>query len=67
MSRRNNCRMLVDDPTPLKDANLTGWYNNDDNEDDDANDDAHSHLHVLPPHLLPHAVCSSAETLSGNR
>ena len=67
VSRRNNCRTSVGDPNSLKEANLTSWYNNDNNEDDEANDDAHPHLHVLPPHLLPDTVCSSAETLSGNR
>lgn len=41
--------------------------NNDNNEkDDDTNDQAHSHLHVLPPHLLPDSVGTTAETLSGN-
>lgn len=37
--------------------------NNDNDQDDDANDQAHAHLHVLPPHLLPHTVGTSAESL----
>lgn len=42
---------------------LTCRDNNDNDQDDDANDQAHAHLHVLPPHLLPHTVGTSAESL----
>jgi len=39
------------------------WHNDNDQEDDDANNDTHAHLHVLPPHLLPHAVCAAPEAV----
>lgn len=40
---------------------------NDDNQqqDDDADDDPDPHLHVLPPHLLAHAVGAASEALGG--
>ena len=44
---------------------LTGRNNDDDEQDDDANDEAHAHLHVLPPHLLAHAICTPSEALGG--
>src|SRR3954462_6008993 len=42
---------------------LTGRYNNDNKQDDDADDEAHAHLHVLPPHLLAHAVGPPSQAL----
>jgi hypothetical protein len=42
---------------------LTRWHNNDHQEDDHANDQTHAHLHVLPPHILAHAIGASAEAL----
>lgn len=46
---------------------LTTRHNDDDQQDDDAHDDAHAHLHVLPPHLLAHAVGAPAETVGLRR
>lgn len=41
---------------------------NDDNaeKDDDADDDADAHLDILPPHLLAHAIGTTAEALGGD-
>jgi hypothetical protein len=44
---------------------LTRRDNNDSKQDDDADDEAHAHLHVLPPHLLAHAVGTPSEALGG--
>jgi hypothetical protein len=46
---------------------LTRRHDDDNQQDDDADDDADAHLHVLPPHLLAHAVGAAAETLRGRR
>lgn len=44
---------------------LTSRHNDNDNQDDDNDDQANTHLHILPPHLFPHSVGSTAETLGG--
>lgn len=41
----------------------TSRDNDDHQQDYDGNDHAYAHLDVLPPHLLPHTVGSSAEAL----
>ena len=46
---------------------LTRRHDDDNQQDDDADDDADAHLHVLPPHLLAHAVGAAAEALRGRR
>ena len=45
---------------------LTRRYNDDNKEDDDADNETHAHLHVLPPHLLAHAVGAPPESLGGH-
>lgn len=44
---------------------LTRRHDDDNQQDDDADDDADAHLHILPPHLLAHAVGAAAEALRG--
>jgi hypothetical protein len=44
---------------------LTRGNDNDNEQDDDAHNEAHAHLHVLPPHLLAHAVGASSKALRG--
>jgi len=39
------------------------WHNDNHQKNDDTNNYAHAHLHVLPPHLLPNPVCTTAEPL----
>jgi hypothetical protein len=46
---------------------LTRRHDDDNQQNDDADDDADAHLHVLPPHLLAHAVGAAAEALRGRR
>jgi hypothetical protein len=46
---------------------LTRRHDDNNQQDDDADDDADAHLHVLPPHLLAHAVGAAAEALRGRR
>ena len=41
-------------------------YDDDKQKDDDSDNEAHAHLHVLPPHLLAHTICTSSEALSGH-
>lgn len=41
----------------------TTGHDNDDQQYDNADNDAHPHLHVLPPHLLPHAVGAAPEAV----
>lgn len=45
---------------------LTRRDNDDDKQDDDADNQTHAHLHVLPPHLLAHAVGAPSEALGGH-
>lgn len=46
---------------------LTRGHDDDNQQDDNADDDTDAHLHVLPPHLLAHAVGAAAEALRGRR
>jgi len=43
-------------------------WNDDDNkeQDDNSGDDAETHLHILPPHLLSHAIGPASESLGGD-
>ena len=51
----------------IYEGRLTRRNDNDDEQDDDAHNEAHAHLHVLPPHLLAHAVGAAAEALRRRR
>ena len=57
-------RTLLSHPgAPHYVAVLTRRHNNDHQQDDDTNDNAHPHLHILPPHLLSHAVGAASEAI----
>lgn len=43
----------------------TRWNDDDKQQEYNSNDEAHSHFHVLIPHGLPDAVCSTSEALCG--
>ena len=42
---------------------LTSRDDDEEQQDDDTNDQADAHLHVFPPHLLPHTIGASSESL----
>jgi hypothetical protein len=54
-------------PSTSSKGGLTRGHDDDNQQDDDADDNADPHLHVLPPHLLAHAVGAAAEALRGRR
>jgi hypothetical protein len=54
-------------PTSSSNGGLTRGHDDDNQQDDDADDNADPHLHVLPPHLLAHAVGAASEALRGRR
>ena len=45
---------------------LTSRDDDEEQQDDDTNDQADAHLHVFPPHLLPHTIGTSSESLCGD-
>lgn len=63
MLRCDNCPCQRAGAGNVDTRSLTRRDNDDDEQDDDAYDEAHAHLHVLPPHLLAHAVGSPSEAL----